>query len=73
MLIVSIIDDCPFVSQLMLLATYIQKRKYPFTKAKNGLLGMEAVKARSENFDVILMGMISLCPNEGMLMEETWI
>jgi hypothetical protein len=62
-----------FVLQLMLLATYIQKRKYPFTKAENGLLGVEAVKARAENFDVILMGTIALCPNERMLMEETWI
>jgi hypothetical protein len=43
----------------MLLATFIRKRKYPFTKAVNGLLGVEAVKARPENFDVILMGTAS--------------
>lgn len=45
---------------LMLLATFMKKKKYPFTKAENGLLGVEAVKAEAENFDVILMGMIYL-------------
>jgi len=50
---VLIVEDNPI--NLMLLATFIQKRKYPFTKAENGLLGVEAVKARAENFDVILM------------------
>jgi hypothetical protein len=44
----------------MLLATFIGKRKYPFTEAVNGLLGVEAVKARAENFDIILMGTNSL-------------
>jgi hypothetical protein len=47
------------IAQLMLLATFIRKRKYPFTKAVNGLLGVEAVKARPGNFDVILMGTVS--------------
>jgi hypothetical protein len=53
----------------MLLATFIQKRKYPFTKAENGLLGVEAVKARAENFDVILMGTISLLLDKHTLTE----
>ena len=48
----------------MLLATFIKKKKYPFTTAVNGLLGVEAVKAKAENFDVILMGMISLLFDE---------
>jgi hypothetical protein len=43
---------------LMLLATFMKKKKYPFAKAENGLLGVEAVKAGAKNFDVILMGMI---------------
>jgi hypothetical protein len=43
----------------MLLATFIQKKRCPFTKAENGFLGVEAVKARAENFDIILMGTIS--------------
>lgn len=42
--------------QLMLLATFLKKKKYPFTKAENGLIGVQAVQARPQNFDVILMG-----------------
>jgi len=50
---VLIVEDNPI--NLMLLATFIKKKKYPFTTAVNGLLGVEAVKAKAENFDVILM------------------
>jgi hypothetical protein len=42
----------------MVLAAFLQKKKYPFTKAANGLLGVEAVMATPESFDIILMGAI---------------
>lgn len=48
----------------MLLATFIRKKHYQFTKAENGLLGVEAVKATTVNFDVILMGTVSLLVEE---------
>lgn len=42
--------------QLMLLATFLRKKQYTCTQAVNGLLAVEAVKARDRNFDIILMG-----------------
>lgn len=43
----------------MLLATFMKKRKYPFSQAENGLLAVQAVEARAQQFDFILMGNIS--------------
>ena len=45
----------------MVLAAFLHKKKYPFTKATNGLLGLQAVMAKSGNFDIILMGAIYRC------------
>jgi CheY-like chemotaxis protein len=45
----------------MVLAAFLQKKKYPFTKAVNGLLGVQAVMASPETFDVILMGTTYRC------------
>jgi hypothetical protein len=42
----------------MLLATFLRKKKYPFTQAENGLISVQAVQSKPENFDVILMGRI---------------
>lgn len=44
----------------MLLATFLKRKKYPFAQAENGLIGVQAVQARPQNFDVILMGMYLL-------------
>jgi len=48
-----IVEDNPI--NLMLLATFLRKRKYPFTQAENGLISVQAVQSKPENFDVILM------------------
>ena len=39
----------------LILATFLKKRGCPFVKAENGLLAVQAVQARPEGFDVILM------------------
>ena len=39
----------------LILATFLKKRGYPFAKAENGLLAVQAVQARPEGFDIILM------------------
>ncbi|KAL7275253.1 hypothetical protein RUND412_001812 [Rhizina undulata] len=48
-----IVEDNPV--NLMLLATFLTKRGYPFEKAVNGLEALKAVENRKEGFDVILM------------------
>lgn len=50
-----IVEDNPV--NLMLLATFLKKKGYPFEKATNGLEAFQAVERRSEAFDIILMGM----------------
>jgi len=50
---VLIVEDNPI--NLMLLATFLKKKKYPFTKAENGLIGVQAVQMQPDNFDIILM------------------
>jgi CheY-like chemotaxis protein len=47
----------------LILATFLKKRGFPFSKAENGLLAVQAVKARPEGFDVILMDIQSPPPN----------
>lgn len=49
-----IVEDNPV--NLMLLATFLKKKGYPFEKATNGLEAFQAVERKSEAFDVILMG-----------------
>ena len=44
----------------MILATFLRKRGYPFAQAENGLLAVQAVQARPEGFDVILMDIQSI-------------
>jgi CheY-like chemotaxis protein/anti-sigma regulatory factor (Ser/Thr protein kinase) len=39
----------------LILATFLRKRNFPFVKAENGLLAVQAVQSRPEGFDVILM------------------
>ena len=39
----------------LILETFLRKRGYPFAKAENGLLAVQAVQARPEGFNVILM------------------
>jgi CheY-like chemotaxis protein len=39
----------------LILATFLKKRGYPYGQAENGLLAVQAVQARPEGFDVILM------------------
>ena len=39
----------------LILATFLKKRGYPFAQAENGLLAVQAVQARPEGFDIILM------------------
>jgi signal transduction histidine kinase len=43
---------------LMLLATYMRKKKsnYTFEKAENGLIALEKVQARPDGFDIVFMG-----------------
>lgn len=53
-----IVEDNPV--NLMLLATFLKKKGYPFEKATNGLEAFQAVERRSEAFDIILMGMFLL-------------
>ncbi|GAO50031.1 hypothetical protein G7K_4166-t1 [Saitoella complicata NRRL Y-17804] len=54
---VLVVEDNPV--NMMLLATYLRKRKYPFLTAENGALAVELVKQRIGetgcSFDVILM------------------
>lgn len=50
-----IVEDNPV--NLMLLATFLKKKGYPFEKATNGLEAFKAVERKSEAFDIILMGM----------------
>ena len=47
----------------LILATFLKKRGYPFAKAENGLLAVQAVQARPEGFDIILMDMQSTSPS----------
>lgn len=47
----------------MILATFLRKRGYPFAQAENGLLAVQAVQARPEGFDVILMDIQSTFPS----------
>lgn len=49
-----IVEDNPV--NLMLLATFMKKRGYPFEKATNGLEALRAAESRPEGFDIILMG-----------------
>ena len=44
----------------LILATFLKKRGYPFAKAENGLLAVQAVQAQPEGFDVILMDIQSV-------------
>jgi signal transduction histidine kinase len=44
----------------LILATFLRKRAYPFAQAENGLLAVQAVQARKEGFDVILMDIQSI-------------
>jgi CheY-like chemotaxis protein len=46
----------------LILATFLRKRGYPFIQAENGLLAVQAVQARPEGFDVILMDIQSTPP-----------
>jgi signal transduction histidine kinase len=39
----------------MIIATFLQKKGYSFEQAENGLVAVNAVKARPKGFDVILM------------------
>ncbi|KAG0636886.1 hypothetical protein HOY80DRAFT_1138752 [Tuber brumale] len=48
-----IVEDNPV--NLMLLATFMKKRGYPFEKATNGLEALRAAESRPEGFDIILM------------------
>lgn len=50
-----IVEDNPV--NLMLLATFLKKKGYPFEKATNGLEAFQAVEKRPEGFDIILMGL----------------
>jgi hypothetical protein len=57
---VLIVEDNPV--NALILATFLKKRGYPFSKAENGLLAVQAVQARPDGFDVILMDIQStLC------------
>jgi hypothetical protein len=47
----------------LILATFLKKRGYPYAQAENGLLAVQAVQARSEGFDVILMDIQSIFPS----------
>lgn len=47
----------------LILATFLRKRGYPFAQAENGLLAVQAVQARPEGFDVILMDIQSNFPD----------
>lgn len=58
-----IVEDNPV--NLMLLATFLKKKGYPFEKATNGLEAFQAVERRSEAFDIILMGMFLFHPEWG--------
>lgn len=51
-----IVEDNPV--NLMLLATFLKKKGYPFEKAMNGLEAYQAVEKNPEGFDIILMGML---------------
>ena len=44
----------------LILETFLRKRGYPFAKAENGLLAVQAVQSRSDGFNVILMDIQSL-------------
>jgi hypothetical protein len=44
----------------LILATFLKKRGYPYAQAENGLLAVQAVQARPEGFDVILMDIQSI-------------
>jgi hypothetical protein len=44
----------------LILVSYLRKRGYPFAQAENGLLAVQAVQARPEGFDVILMDIQSM-------------
>ncbi|KAI5844462.1 hypothetical protein DFP73DRAFT_54575 [Morchella snyderi] len=48
-----IVEDNPV--NLMLLATFLKKKGYPFEKATNGLEAYQAVEKNPEGFDIILM------------------
>ncbi|CAZ84335.1 unnamed protein product [Tuber melanosporum] len=48
-----IVEDNPV--NLMLLATFMKKRGYPFEKATNGLEALRAAESRPGGFDIILM------------------
>lgn len=48
-----IVEDNPV--NLMLLATFLKKKGYPFEKAINGLEAYQAVEKSPEGFDIILM------------------
>ncbi|PWW80054.1 hypothetical protein C7212DRAFT_289241 [Tuber magnatum] len=48
-----IVEDNPI--NLMLLATFMKKRGYPFEKATNGLEALRAAELRPGGFDIILM------------------
>lgn len=49
-----IVEDNPV--NLMLLATFMTKKGYPFEKATNGLEALRAAERRPGGFDIILMG-----------------
>jgi signal transduction histidine kinase/CheY-like chemotaxis protein len=51
----------------LILATFLRKRGYPFAQAENGLLAVQAVQARKEGFDVILMDIQSISFTYGKL------
>ena len=44
----------------LILETFLRKRGYPFAKAENGLLAVQAVQSRPDGFNVILMDIQSI-------------
>lgn len=41
---------------MMLLATYMKKKKWDYETAENGLIALQAFQNRPQGFDIIFMG-----------------
>lgn len=41
---------------MMLLATYMKKKKWDYETAANGLIALQAFQKRPQGFDIIFMG-----------------
>lgn len=67
---VLIVEDNPV--NALILATFLKKRGFPFSKAENGLLAVQAVKARPKGFDVILMDIQSPPPPTSAERDADW-